>query len=662
MDNNKFFYDFIKNKFIRPDTLNLNNEQLKYTKYFSDYEQTLLESYDNMLKIINKNKLCDFIEIIEAKTKIVLLTNIKFNYLFFNDFSQCEEITPISGHYNEYFRWTKKSKNIISNNKVYLEFLFRGKLCSVMIDNYYIEILFFRNWVNDEMKIDFINQLFGDKILFSKIDRANYIINTRILKKDKYIIHDLLLNGDNTDNIVVDEICSPQSKKNKDYVLINSKLSVISHLDDFIIIKVSKFDGFFSKHIFGIWCNIFNEFYKFQDKIRIHYSQNVKFLKEKVKVRKTKLRISNLYEAEPKIFGNNENNQKFSQRCQRIRQPYIVDTIEEFYKKLTISIENDPEYSNIEISESDYVKPDNKIILEFLKDNSLEMEDLIKVFPREEEKHLYPESVKQRLYACLPRNDKVDDKYKIVHFQQNEGLLTIPCCFVLKHKDDKSKNVTHKLGPNKDLKETRSGELPYYLNEILPKTDKEKYWRYGVGTIERFIFWVEKNLRINMLDLTSKILLSYSLNKKKSNTVDIKLDKIGIKKTGEGNIVLLFDETYEMSDNILDLFKNIKEYEYIEFLIGLIGDNLKLWGAWFEVNMVEFTKKIKYKTTLMEFVDDENSFEYKSFIYYTKNDLDNYEVIYKNGFIFTTNLLVDYLKFSKKLFENNNYLIYKRIN
>lgn len=380
-------------------------------------------------------------------------------------------------------------------------------------------------------------------------------------------------------------------------------------------------------HITYFFDKFFEEFHKkVVDTITFYTNYNKAFFVDITSnTQITKELINNLRQHEPNLFGKST----FPEDCQYSKQPYIVESIQEFENK----------FKDDELDK-------------FLKENNVEgdtreekVKKLVLSFPPEnfeKERFTNADVLQTRLYACIPRiiskksnkdlrtsypfpawrikpNELNRKKYPFLsnesYFKniENEQITMryVICCYKMPIKSDigvkqkKDTRSSHILGKTKNVQPLHKGMIQEYIGSMLTNI-----FRIGKETFEKVI-----------LDT----ILSSNIKSKK-----------------------LIIDTIKKNTNI----NVIKKFQNVEFN----EDNLNFWSFLLNINIILFDVTENYNSHLISFIVPDNIiFPYKSFLFVGCNTIRTFEIIGNDDFtihnIENNNIFIKYINF---LLENKN--------
>lgn len=604
---------------------------------------------------------------VEIKSEVLLLANTDLRYIFYvNLDKKLNEINMKLDYslYNNIEKTyeTENTEIIVRDNKddsVYLSIHsvnFKGvhPRCDIVITDNVVTINFFNNW-SENMKKILIMKLFNySDIILCWNFNVSISINLNISKKYNVLLFHLFLNGRNANDIIVNEITKEQLIKTKNYIRIFNIINVIKNKNDISIVKVKNLSVPTKYIILEKWQDILSEFDSTKEKLILYYND---FLNAPVtnKVRKTKKFLTELEERVPELFKNNvKGKQKYSQRCQKKKQPFIVDDIDQYTKNLTKLILDSGKYNIDHVD--DPVNIENDAIMAFINDPSNNLShtgQLLKKFPDPPE-----EGIPSLVYSCIPRDGNIDNEYKIIDTIQKDGYKTVPCCFI-KSRENKNVGLSikqgYELSGDKNLTSGRSGKLPFYLNEMFPQ-----YKRYGAGSLYDFLLLIMNELEIKPCTLFDKYMSNFRFGKIKE-TVGIELTKenedYSIKIKGDNHYIWKFHDTViNISSNTILIKYDIASYNTtFEYLIDTIGENFHYWGLLLEV---DFFRADLYVSNGISFFyynfDKDDKHIHNQIVYVYKNMYDIYEIIYNTDYVLTEkHALYRYLRESYTIHKSN---------
>lgn len=597
---------------------------------------------------------------VEIKSELFMLTETDLRYLFFTDLhAKLNEIHMILEYsiYNDIEKTYTNRPPIkekfdavhLSVHAVTLKEI--NPRCDIVIKDHSVHILFFNNW-SEDMKKTLIMTLFpySDNILCWNFN-ITVSINLNILKKYNILLFHLFLNGDNAKDIIVNEIVKEQTTKTKNYVRIYNLVNVITTKNDISIVKIKHLSVPAKYAFLKKWQDIMNEYHT-QKVTLISYYDRFLVSPAKGKIKKTKKFLTELEERVPELFKTNiKGKQKYSQRCQKKKQPFIVDDVRDYTKNLTQLILDSGKYPIKKVS--DIYDLGNEAIMAYINDpnnNLTHPNQLLKKFPDPPE-----EGISSFFYSCTPRDGNLDDEYKIIDTIQKEGYKTVPCCFI-KSRENKNVGLSiiqgYELSGDKNLLAGRSGKLPFYLNEIFPL-----YKRYGVGSLKALILAIMNELNIQPHTLFDMYLSHFRIrDTKESPGVHIKKENIHTLKEKNHHIWKFRDAVIDVSPNVTLARHDIAKYTTtLDYMIDTIGDNFHYWGI---LLGVDFFNANLYVSNGIYFYyynfDKDDKHIHDKAVYIYKNTDNVYEIIYNTEYVLTDkHELYHYLVESYTLYKNN---------
>lgn len=608
------------------------------TVYNQNNIDNIIRNQKNKLKKKQTDVKVDLIKsenvgsIYETEYTIKILTKNDSSSVFFTNEFDIPSITINSMSYNNLKRYNNTD---VLSDKVYIVLVNNKNICKITIyEN--IVLMKFENLWNDEL----INKLIKifDFFEIVAITKSNikfyYNNNIKIHVDDKYILDDLLYTSDYSEYIYINEI-NKIKKKNNLYID-NIKFTLHEKVPNYITFKVSKYIEYYSDVIYikSFLDYLFDEYNKKQKNIIKIYS-SIKKTKQKKKTIKTKLRIYNLNEKIPLLFNNYNG---YSQKCQKLRQPYIIDSIDEFKKNLQSALKS--KYPDMD---------ENTLVDIFLNENDLTLNDLVKELPEND----IP-NIPKKLYACIPRELNTNQFSKPI-----PGLIKntiFPCCFDKKCLTKKKVNSYHVLKYDKLLTAGRNGYVQLYISDMLG----DDYLRYGVGDFEVLI-----ELLYNQTKPKYTIYKIDKKNKRKKYHILLSNNLFFIRHLRNDNdeIIIINDNEHELNFNILHeniynyLLKNKKKNSLLNVLIYIIKENFNFWSHIFGINFIIYDYNIKNNYLFnIKYITHNNYIKYAIIC---KNSLNIYEIIEdvtkkKDKYIHNNTAIDNYLKYLTVLVKKNN--------
>jgi hypothetical protein len=382
-----------------------------------------------------------------------------------------------------------------------IEFEINSNLACMSLSRNYLTVLKFTSSLSSLTLQSFIINIFNRFQIIAITKRNIKIKYTPRPSVNKSLIiplRDVMMTGELSKYMITTETDRPLEKKKRgSFMFAGKKVSLsMTETNEEIHFKISeKLVSYPEVLYFGYAITMFlKEFHQNKDFIIAQYQKNIKSLTiiDIKKVKKTKKLIDNLREAEPTIFAD-----IYTQDCQYQRQPYILDTKEEFTNILK------------------ELFGDDKGLQSFLDKRSqelarkVEIDDLILEFPTGEYETYYPLATK-RYYACVGRKGLDSEKFPFPLVQKksetestynrfwskdleqflkirevlNEKVRGAPCCFHKLHDETRMPaTTTHVLTSMKNVPPERKGVLQNYLSSFLGND----FYRYGMASFEDII-------------------------------------------------------------------------------------------------------------------------------------------------------------------------------
>lgn len=461
--------------------------QQQVTDRLESIYHNLVYTSDDLISYISERSYTNIARVEETESEIWLLTKHKCFPLIFKDFTNInlKDINVTFMKYKTYVRFNvsgsgepfvRHVKRDIYAPILQVDFTTKRGKCYCTSRNYLTVLKFIDNWSIEQQHA--IVSLFTDyTIVASKKTniKFKYIPRPIINKALFTVLRDVMFSGDLGHYILSTEVDTVLEKKLKDSFQMGNRRYNVVKPDVEIIFKATEYhtSPLEVSHAVYVFEQLVNEFFKKNLEIIEYYERAVPdiVLIERQRQKKTKQLIDKLREAEPDIFGK-----KYTQDCQRSKQPYIVESEEEFESRLKEALKS------VNLTLEQFLIDKAKEI----KKDSITLSEFLLWFPDERSKDVYPKS-KPRLYACVPRTEGEVDKLFSFPFPQIQDNLSlpVPCCFKLIH-DQTKRNVSsmYKLSFPKPVPANRKGGIPPYIGTIL---NEEEYWRFGVDTLEGII-------------------------------------------------------------------------------------------------------------------------------------------------------------------------------
>jgi hypothetical protein len=362
----------------------------------------------------------------------------------------------------------------------------KKKVCIVKVKDYLARFAFFHGWSNlDQIKI--INEIIGeDNVLAIKKRsiRAEFLPSGVSLDLfNKFLVVDLMTSGSQCHLITFFESNAPVEEKTRTPFKIEKKIGFIQKDPQTFFFRTGDFlsSSIQLQFIASVLSTVLNDLLNktLTDSIVQYYQSRTKLSKPEKKQKKTGQRSDILKELEQNIFDTG-----FTQLCQKGKQPYVVETEEEFIETAEKAFKNDAKYwepifGNIPLEQRTIKKLIEIKNIEKTKKQQITFNDFLFRFPTEE--HLRGEYEglqfkKERIYACLPRIQGEDPTYM---FPGIRGSHKAPCCFVNPPKPaSKATGIgIHKFGFDKILPAEREGYVSPFINLL----DSKDIARFGVN-------------------------------------------------------------------------------------------------------------------------------------------------------------------------------------
>ena len=584
-------------------------------------------NYDD---VYSDAKMYNNIKIVELESKVLVLTKIKPIILFFNDSSKFPFIFE-SISFGRYYRNDKidsKDKSLIANIKL-------GKKTCKMITNDYLTTFFFASeWTLEEQNI-IINSLEEcDIVATTKRNiRLEFIPENNINIAHFFVLLDVMTAGKISPYIITKEQEIPfvthakdgklETKKHSFYID-GKKINIVRPSTN-VFIKTDLLNTVAeSEYISKMISELIEEYNltkeeiinDYKRRLQLTYTKNI--FKEFKKMKKTKQLVDTLRELEPKIFKNTS----YTQKCQKTRQPHIVENEEEFIKMLERSLK-DNEYW---IKELKLKKGETPTLNHLMKKYEInDIKELLLLFPDETMVNENPElysGIEQRYYSCIPRDTEKDKSHVfpgILNIKSDENDFYVPCCFKKmnrKYPQTKTFGMDYLLGEMRDLSKWRRGIIPQYLGSILGDT----FSRQGV----------QKPNFISILDEVERV-----VSKNISRTAYLKWEE-DTRNFTKGKTRSFIDS----------LFNNQKDEDFLKYS-NLLSFILKK-------NVIIFETVMMYNTVLIFPKMNTTLFDYKDFIGIRINSIGELETIISGDMssVHRNNTFVDYVKYVCKNYND----------
>ena len=559
----------------------------------------------------------------ETESKILILTKIKPFIMIFKDLSTFIDSSgiPVLIENMQFKAYQRNNKNERRFHSPRTENTFQARItvgkntCKLSTTDYLSVITFTTEWSRSDQ--DLVIKLLEDFEIVAITKRDIRLELTPIIPVNIsyfFILLDILTSGKNCEHFITHERENVfithnssgeiETKKHSFYLdekkfnFVKPGLNIFIKSD--IISSTIEVD-----YITRMISELLNEFETEKNSILSDYKNRVLIsigkkldIKEVKKEKKTKQNVDVLRDAEPFIFKNTS----YTQKCQKSRQPFIIDTPDTLRKRLEDTLKEPYWRKELDLNDSEEVTIE-KILEKYQVDD---IKDLTLEFPTKELIELDSETygkLTPKLYSCLPRKEK--DKSHIfpgvLHttIKNIDGEeIRVPCCF--KRKKDTTVNANKKvgfdsypLGVTRDLYEGRQGFLPQYLGSILSENE---YFRKGV----------KKPNFISILDEVCKN------DNRDFNATFINSWKDGLTKR-------LFYIPKETEEKILKMLDNEKKLiENINLIGFILGKNIILFETHTMYNSVLISPKL-INTTISPF--------FKSFVGIRINSVNGLEAI-----------------------------------
>lgn len=609
--NKKYSYINLKNKIDNVSEELINKLHPDSVKDFFPKVNTLLNA--TFTEIENNNTSI----IHEYEFTIKLLTLFDASNIFFRILD--DEIKIINSIYKNYKKY-KYSNNEINHTE--LNLILNKNECKIKIKYNLIEIKFINIWQSEN--VNKILNLFNiyNIIASTKTNIKFYYVNDiKIMTNELYIIQDIFFTDkEYAKNIHINEINFNKPEKFKHRIFIfNIKFYLVEQITNYlnfynkIPLKFST-DVIFLKNVLD---HLINEFNNRKPEI-IEFYKNIIKIKE-IKKLKTKHELFKLVELEPSIFGKST---RYSQQCQKKRQPGIVKDRQSFIVSLTETLKKYyKDYTEYPYEEN------NLIIKKFFKSKNIKsLDELI---------HVENINGIDRMFVCLR-----DNLTKL--FPGYISDTNIICCFDKKCIKNANKLLLHILKEDKVLEDKRLGYLPHLIVDIIGKD----YKRYGFKDMYSILY------ELYILD---KKLIFSKIGKKILN-YDIELnDLILSRKQTKGNIIAHKSneiEFYISNEKIKEYLKN-KKYNILNIYANEFENNYNMLSYIFKVNIINYRHTIKFDTPMFNITQITHS-SYPKYLFIYKNVNNIYEIIIdsEKRITHTEGPLIDYVKYYCKEYDD----------
>lgn len=481
----------------------LNVPKLEGIERPKDYESQMRN-----IKVIEDAQLRDNLYVKETESKIYVLTKIKPFVLMWlpsdlpKEPKEAKETLGSKHVVIDYMRYRsfrrKKNKytKVHCGPHAFAAQISVGKNSCTLVSQNYLTCLYFNSeWAREEqeMVIERLLSKFGVVATTKRDIRLEFIPASSINISYFFVLLDVITSGENCEHFVTHEQESAfvthkpsgdlETKKhsfyfdNKKFNFVRPALNVLIKTDT---LSSTVEADYVSKVISGL----LHEFNMNKDLIIQDYKKRVKTpskIQETKKEKKTKQNVDVLRDIEQKIFKNTS----YTQKCQKSRQPFLVNDEETLVSQINASLD-DPYWQKELDLKAGEVATLEKILQKY---NVQNVKDFILEFPSEQLIQQYPEvysDIPPKLYACLPRKEK--DRSHVFPgilrstIKNSDGQdIKVPCCFK-RRKDGESDTGAKKistdypLGVTRDLNEGRQGFIPHYLGSVL----NEDYVRKGI--------------------------------------------------------------------------------------------------------------------------------------------------------------------------------------
>lgn len=607
--------------------INLNNK----IDYVSEkiIEKLHPESVENFFPIVKQILNADFNEvenindtsiIHEYEFTIKMLTLFNASNIFFRKLDNEIKIT------NSIHKKYKKYKYVANEiNHTEINLILNKNECKIIIKHNLVELKFTNIWQNEN--INKIINLFNiyDIIATTKTDIKFYYVNdVKIMTNELYIIQDIFFTNDlYAKYIHINEINFNKSEKFKHRIFIyNIKFYLIEQITNYlnfynkIPLKFST-DVLFFKNVLD---HLMYDFERKKDDIIKHYKNIIK--NKEIKKLKTKHELFKLVEIEPSIFGKST---RYSQQCQKKRQPSIVKDRKAFVVSLTETLKKF--YKD---NENYPYEEDNLIIKKFLKSKNIKyLDDLI---------HIENINGTDRMFVCLR-----DNLTKL--FPGYISDTNIICCFDKKCIKNAQKLLSHILKEDKVLEDKRIGYLPHLLSDIIGN----EYKRFGYKNLYSVLYELYK------LD-TSLIISKHG---KEILNFDIELNDLILSRKTKGHTIAYKSkeiEFYLSNEKIVEYLKKRKS-NILNIYAEEFKNDYNILSFIFKINIINYKHITKYDVPMFS-INQITSISYPKYLFIYKNSNDIYEVIIDKDkqIIHTKGPLINYIKYYFKEYDDINLI------
>lgn len=449
----------------------------------------------NNINSVENAQLYDNLYIKETESKIYILTKIKPFILMFQDLDESSIVVDYMRYNTLCRKKSNKYKKVHCEkieNALVAQISVGKNTCKLFSHNYLTVLHFSTEWSRTEQTliIDQLLSKFKIVAITQRDIRLELIPSNNINISYFFILLDIITSGKHCEHFITheQENVFTTHKPNGDletkkysFYLDEKKFNFVRPVLN-VLIKTDNLSSTVEvDYISKMISELLNEFNVNKQNIIDDYNKRVinATIQEIKKEKKTKQNVDILRDAEPKVFKNTS----YTQKCQKSRQPFIIDNVEMLTSHLEASLQ-DPYWEKELDLKTGEVATIEKILEKYQVND---VKDLTLEFPTirliNEEPELYG-LITPKIYTCLPRKEKnrthVFPGILGSTIKNSDGQeIKVPCCFKRKKDiepvDAVKRGDNYPLGPTRDLKEGRQGLIPQYLGSIL----SNKYLRKG---------------------------------------------------------------------------------------------------------------------------------------------------------------------------------------